>query len=239
MTAGTAPVLRCEGLGRVFGDGETRVDALTDVALTLHAGELVLLRGASGSGKTTLLNLLGGFDRPTAGTVWIDDVEVSSASEARLAELRRSRVGYVFQSFALLPTLSAGENIEVPLRVRRMPSAARDARVAELLDLVGLTQHANQRPAELSGGQQQRVGIARALANDPAVLIADEPTGQLDSGNAEAMLALIARLVHERGVAALVSTHDERLVPFADRLIGLRDGRLVDRLGRGRHAASE
>lgn len=217
-------VLRCEGLSRVYGSGETAVHALRGASLSVHAGELVVLRGPSGSGKTTLLNLLGGLETATAGQVWLGDRELTSAPESELVEVRRHQLGYIFQSFALLPVLSAAENIEVPLRIVRTPAAERDTRVAELLELVGLSAHANQRPYELSGGQQQRVGIARALVNRPSLLIADEPTGQLDSGTAASMMSLISSLVHDRGVAAIVSTHDPRMADFGDRIIEIRDG---------------
>ena len=217
-------VLRCEGLSRVYGSGETAVHALRGASLTVSAGELVVLRGPSGSGKTTLLNLLGGLETATAGRVWLGDREITGAPESELVEVRRHELGYIFQSFALLPVLSAAENVEVPLRIVRTPAAEREARVAELLDLVGLSAHANQRPYELSGGQQQRVGIARALVNRPRLLIADEPTGQLDSGTAAAMMSLISNLVHDRGVAAIVSTHDPRMADFGDRIVEIRDG---------------
>ena len=229
-------VLRCANLSRTYGDGPTAVHALRDVSLEVPAGELLVLRGPSGSGKTTLLNLLGGLDRPTSGQVWLGDREVTAASEADLVDMRRHDVGYVFQSFALLPVLSAAENVELPMRIRGLDVAEREARVVELLEAVGLAAHANQRPAELSGGQQQRLGIARALANEPSLLIADEPTGQLDSVNAEAMMSLIAALVHQRGVAAVVSTHDPRMAAYADRVLDLRDGRLA--VPAGRHTAS-
>ncbi|GAA4178837.1 ABC transporter ATP-binding protein [Gryllotalpicola koreensis] len=236
MTETSGAIIIAQGLRRVYGSGETEVDALTDVSLELHPGELVLLRGPSGSGKTTLLNLLGGLDKPTAGTVMLGGVELTAASEDALAGIRQREIGFVFQSFALLPVLSAAENIEVPMRIVRTPAAERGARVVELLAAVGLADHANQRPYELSGGQQQRVGIARALANQPRVLIADEPTGQLDSGTAAQMMALIAALVHEEGVAAIVSTHDPRMAEYADRVLQLHDGRLAS--GHGRHAAA-
>ena len=198
--------------------------ALRGASLTVSAGELVVLRGPSGSGKTTLLNLLGGLETATSGRVWLGDREITGAPESELVEVRRHELGYIFQSFALLPVLSAAENVEVPLRIVRTPAAERDARVAELLDLVGLGAHANQRPYELSGGQQQRVGIARALVNRPRLLIADEPTGQLDSGTAAAMMALISNLVHDRGVAAIVSTHDPRMADYGDRILEISDG---------------
>jgi putative ABC transport system ATP-binding protein len=220
-------VISCSNLSRTFGSGENAVHALVDATLEVAAGELVVLRGPSGSGKTTLLNLLGGLDRPTDGKVWLGDRELTAASADELTQLRRRDLGYVFQSFALLPVLSAAENIEVPLRILETPVVERDARVAELLALVGLGNHANQRPYELSGGQQQRVGIARALANRPRLLIADEPTGQLDSGTAATMMALIASLVHEQGVAAIVSTHDPRMADYADRILEIHDGKLA------------
>lgn len=223
---GSAAVMRCTGLGRSYGSGDNRVDALVDANLEVAAGELVVLRGPSGSGKTTLLNLLGGLDTPDTGRVWIGEREITAAAESELVEVRRHQIGYIFQTFALLPVLSAAENIDLPLRIAGVRAEARDARVRELLDVVGLAGHANQRPDELSGGQQQRLGIARALANEPQVLIADEPTGQLDSVNAEAMMTLIASLVHERGVAAIVSTHDPRMAVHADRIIDIHDGRL-------------
>lgn len=228
-------VIRCEGLSRSYGSGENEVHALIDAELEVRSGELLVLRGPSGSGKTTLLNLLGGLDTPTAGRVWLGEREVTGASEGELIEMRRRELGYIFQTFALLPVLSAAENVELPMRILDIPADERDARVAGLLEIVGLADHANQRPTELSGGQQQRLGIARALANDPKLIIADEPTGQLDSTNAEAMMSLIAALVHQRGVAAIVSTHDPRMAAHADRIIEIHDGHVGRR--RGRHAS--
>ncbi|MFI2490217.1 ABC transporter ATP-binding protein [Promicromonospora kroppenstedtii] len=220
-------VLRAQGLTRVFGTGAGEVRALADATLEVAAGELLVVRGPSGSGKTTLLNLLGGLDRPTSGGVWLGDAELSALGERDVLAARRDRIGYVFQSFGLVPVLSAAENVEVPLRLRRTPQDERSRRVAEALDAVGLSGHAKQRPYELSGGQQQRVGIARALVADPEVLLADEPTGQLDSGTAAVVMDLLARVVHERGVAAVVSTHDPELMARADRVVELRDGRVV------------
>ena len=228
-------VVRCEGLSRSYGSGENEVHAVIDADLEVRSGELLVLRGPSGSGKTTLLNLLGGLDTPTSGRVWLGERELTGATEAELIEMRRRDLGYIFQTFALLPVLSAAENVELPMRILDVPPEERDTRVAGLLEIVGLTPHANQRPNELSGGQQQRLGIARALANDPRLLIADEPTGQLDSTNAEAMMSLIAALVHQRGVAAIVSTHDPRMAAHADRIIEIHDGRVGRR--QGRHAA--
>ncbi|MFD2793111.1 ABC transporter ATP-binding protein [Promicromonospora vindobonensis] len=221
-------VLRAQGLTRVFGTGAGEVRALTDAALQVAAGELLVVRGPSGSGKTTLLNLLGGLDRPTSGSVWLGDSELTALGEKAVLTARRERIGYVFQSFGLVPVLSAAENVEVPLRLRRTPPAERAERVAAALDAVGLAGHAKQRPYELSGGQQQRVGIARALVADPEVLLADEPTGQLDSGTAAVVMDLLARVAHERGVAAVVSTHDPELMARADRVVELHDGQVVD-----------
>jgi putative ABC transport system ATP-binding protein len=228
-------VLRCEDLSRSYGHGATEVHALEHASLEIRAGELVVLRGPSGSGKTTLLNLLGGLDAPTSGRVWLGEREVTGASERDLTEMRRTEIGYIFQTFALLSALTAAENVELPMRIAGVPSERRLARVEELLEVVGLGPHAAQRPSELSGGQQQRLGIARSLANEPRLLIADEPTGQLDSTNAEAMMSLIAALVHQRGVAALVSTHDPRMAAHADRILEIHDGRLGSR--RGRHSS--
>ena len=225
-------VLRCEALTRTYGSGATEVKALVDAELAIEPGELVILRGPSGSGKTTLLNLLGGLDVPTSGHVWLGDREVTGAGERDLVDMRRREIGYIFQTFALLSALSAAENVELPMRMIGMPVAERRERVAELLAVVGLAEHAEQRPNELSGGQQQRLGIARALANSPRLIIADEPTGQLDSLNAEAMMSLIASLVHERGVSAIVSTHDPRMAAHADRILEIHDGHLGRRHGR-------
>ncbi|MGW4930066.1 ABC transporter ATP-binding protein [Agromyces sp. NPDC004153] len=217
--------LRAEAVSRVFETAGEAVHAVQDVSLEVRPGELLVVTGPSGAGKTTLLNLLGGLDRPTAGRVFLGDDELSALGEDELAAVRRDRLGYVFQSFGLIPVLSAAENVEVPLRLQRMAPGERDARVAESLELVGLGGHAAQRPYELSGGQQQRVGIARALAARPQLLLADEPTGQLDSGTAATVMDLIGELVHARGVAAVVTTHDAALVRRADRVLELHDGR--------------
>ncbi|CAM3537830.1 ABC transporter ATP-binding protein [Isoptericola cucumis] len=240
-TSGTATrtVLRAEAVSRVFGSGAGEVRALADVSLEVAAGELLVVVGPSGSGKSTLLHLLGGLDRPTAGRVWLDGSpdgaagaradaarELSAMSEDELHAVRRGEIGFVFQSFGLIPVLSAAENVEVPLRLARTEPGDRARRVAAALEAVGLADHAGQRPYELSGGQQQRVGIARALVDRPRVLLADEPTGQLDSATATVVMDLVRGLVHERGVAAVVTTHDPELVARADRVLVLRDGRL-------------
>ena len=220
--------LRGERLSRTFRSPAGEVHACVDVDIEVAEGELVVVRGASGAGKTTLLNLLGGLDRPTSGRVWIGDAEATALGEDELAALRRERLGFVFQSFGLVPILSAAENVEVPLRIAKTPPTERAERVAEALALVGLADQAAQRPSELSGGQQQRVGIARAIAVRPSVLLADEPTGQLDSRTAATVMDLIGELVHTRGLAAVVTTHDPLLVQRADRVIELHDGRVTD-----------
>lgn len=217
-------IVRCEQLTKTYGRGAGRVHAVREASLSLRAGEVVVLRGPSGSGKTTLLNLIGLLDTPDSGRVWIGDRDVTDADEEQLVELRRNDLGFVFQTFALLPVLSARENVDLPLRLAGVRRRERERRVIELLEAVGLAEHAEQRPPELSGGQQQRLGIARALAMRPRLLIADEPTGQLDSLNAEAMMGLIAGMVHERGIAAIVSTHAPRIAAYADRLVSIHDG---------------
>lgn len=231
----SGPVLRAEGLSRSYRTGGTVVQAVDDVSLRVEPGELVVLRGRSGAGKTTLLNLLGGLDQPDSGHVLLGDLDLATAGEAELTRVRRDRLGFVFQNFALLPHLSAAENIELPLRIARTEVAERDERVTALLAAVGLAGHRHQRPGELSGGQQQRVGLARALAVRPDLLIADEPTGQLDSRTAAEMIEMIAELVHAEGIAAIVSTHDPAIAERADRTLEMRDGRLVSR--HGRHVA--
>jgi putative ABC transport system ATP-binding protein len=220
-------VIRVEGVSRTYGRGESAVHAVRDVSFTAAPGELVAIRGRSGAGKTTLLNIVGGLDRPTAGRVFLGEHEVSAASESTLLTLRRNLIGFVFQSFGLVPILSAAENVGVPMRLARVKPSEREQRVQVLLELVGLGGHAAQRPYELSGGQQQRVAVARALANDPKLLIADEPTGQLDSETGRSIMDLLRAVVRARGMTALVATHDAALLDRADRVITLRDGAIV------------
>ncbi|MFH8610229.1 ABC transporter ATP-binding protein [Streptomyces sp. NPDC018029] len=216
-----------EDLHRTYGSGAAAVHALRGVSFAVPRGELVALKGRSGSGKTTLLNLVGGLDVPDRGKVTVDGVGLVGLGEKGLLELRRDRLGFVFQSFGLIPILTAAENVGVPLRLRKAEPRAREERVALLLALVGLADHAGQRPGELSGGQQQRVAIARALANKPALLIADEPTGQLDAETGLAVMELLRAVVRSEGVTALVATHDAALLDLADRVLELRDGEIV------------
>jgi putative ABC transport system ATP-binding protein len=226
--AEVAEVVRVDGVSRTFGRGERAVHAVRDVSFTAGRGELLAVRGRSGAGKTTLLNLVGGLDRPDSGQVRVAGHDLGAAGERELLRLRRGTVGCVFQTFGLIPILSAAENVGVPLRLAKVPAAEREERVAVLLELVGLGGHAAQRPYELSGGQQQRVALARALANEPELLIADEPTGQLDSETGRSIMDLLRAVVHARGMTALVATHDPALIELADRTLTLRDGRLAD-----------
>ncbi len=222
------PMVETRGLGRSFQVGDSVVHALRDADLRVDRGELVAVRGRSGSGKTTLLSLIGGLDRPTTGEALIDGQSVGELGADALVDLRRRRIGFIFQAFGLLSILSAAENVEVPLRLVEAERAAREDRVAVLLELVGLGDRAGHRPHELSGGEQQRVAIARALANRPDVLLADEPTGQLDSHTGRAIMGLLRAVVRSEGVTALIATHDPMLIDLADRVVELRDGRIVD-----------
>ena len=228
---GTAPMVETHALGRDFQVGSSVVHALHDVDLRVERGELVAIRGRSGSGKTTLLSLIGGLDRPTAGRVLVDGASVSDMGQDALVQLRRRKIGFIFQAFGLLSILSAAENVEVPLRLVAADPRVREERVAVLLQLVGLGERARHRPHELSGGEQQRVAIARALANRPDLLLADEPTGQLDSGTGRAIMSLLRAIVRSEGLTAIIATHDPMLIDLADRAVELRDGRLVDGAG--------
>ncbi|MER7107466.1 ABC transporter ATP-binding protein [Streptomyces sp. NPDC000229] len=225
---GPAPMVRVENVHRSHGTGAAAVHALRGVSFEIPHGELVALKGRSGSGKTTLLNLVGGLDTPDQGRITIDGTDLADLGEKGLLELRRDRIGFVFQTFGLIPILTAAENVGVPLRLRKADPREREERVELLLALVGLTDHAAQRPGELSGGQQQRVAIARALANKPTLLIADEPTGQLDAETGLAVMELLRAVVRSEGVTALVATHDAQLLGLADRVLELSDGELTE-----------
>ena len=216
-------------LVRRYGEGETAVDALDGVSLSIRAGELIAVMGASGSGKSTLMHVLAGLDRPTAGQVWIDGIDIAPLGDTALTNLRRRHVGFVFQFFNLLPMLTAEENVVLPLELagrRRDPQWT-----AELLETVGLTERRRHRPAELSGGQQQRVAIARALVSKPTVVFADEPTGNLDSATGTAILTLLRDMVTTYGQTTVMVTHDPRAAAIADRTLFLADGRIVPEPG--------
>lgn len=224
MTTAKVPLISARGLARAFGSDERRVAAVRGVELDIYPGEFVAVVGRSGSGKTTLLNLLSGLDQPTEGTVLFQGRNLAEFSEGELSELRRSGVSFVFQSFALLPLLSAYENVELSLHIGGVGRGERRRRSGEALALVGLTARAHHRPYELSGGEQQRVTIARALVTQPRVIFADEPTGELDSTTGLAIANLLREAVSQRGVTAIVATHDLQLAGFADRIVEMVDG---------------
>jgi putative ABC transport system ATP-binding protein len=221
------PVLEARGIAKTYDPGGSKVLALRGVDVAIERGEFVAIMGPSGCGKSTLLNLLAGLDRPTAGEVRLDGKRIDQLSETELARLRRRKIGFVFQFFNLLPTLSAVENVELPLRLvgRRRSDARRTANA--LMDELGLHEKHAAAPAQLSGGQQQRVALARALANTPDIVLGDEPTGNLDSAAAREVLSLL-RAARDRGQTLLIVTHDARVAAAADRVVALRDGLVAD-----------
>jgi putative ABC transport system ATP-binding protein len=212
-------------LCRRYGDGETAVDALAGVTLDFPRGAFTAIMGPSGSGKSTLMHLLAGLDQPTGGTVTIDGVEISTLDDAELTDLRREKLGFVFQFFNLLPVLDARENILLPLSIAG--ARADEAWLAELVERVRIGDRLDHRPSELSGGQQQRVAVARALVTRPAVVFADEPTGNLDSRSSDEVLALLRRSADDLGQTVVMVTHDAHAAAFADRVVVLADGRVV------------
>ena len=220
------PLISMRGLTRQYQAGKSVVAALAEVDLTVPRGEFTALVGPSGSGKSTLLNLIGGLDHPSGGEILVDGLSLGTAGEQQLVRYRRERVGFIFQSFNLLPTFSAAENVESPMVLAEVPRSERRARAVELLESVGLAQRVSHRPNELSGGEKQRVAIARALANRPSLLLADEPTGNLDTKTGAAVLDLLCGLVRKNGVTLIMVTHDLEVASRADRTIHLRDGRI-------------
>ncbi len=223
-----APLIRLEKVTKVYPMGERgTVEALRGIDLEVHLGEYVAVMGPSGSGKSSLMNILGCLDRPTSGRYWFEGREVSRLSDREQARVRNERIGFVFQSFNLLPRASALQNVELPLVYRGLPAKERHARAMAALEAVGIANRAQHRPAELSGGECQRVAIARALVTRPAILVADEPTGNLDSANTAEILALF-REIHSRGNTIIVVTHEESVAREAARVVRMRDGRIVD-----------
>ena len=224
--AGTdsSPIVELRNVTRVYRQGDVEVPALRGVSLTVRGGEFTALCGPSGSGKTTALNLIGALDKPTSGLVMLEGHDLTTLSRRALACLRRDRIGFVFQSYNLIPVLTAYENAEVVLVLQGVDPSARRRRVLELLAAVGLAGMENRRPDELSGGQQQRVAIARAIAANPAVVLADEPTANVDSETAEMLLGIMQRLNREHGVTFIFSTHDPRVMRYARRIVRLVDG---------------
>ncbi len=228
MVAGSnGYIVETEDLWRVYKTGAVEVPALRGVNLKIEAGSFVALKGRSGSGKTTLLNCIGGLDHPTSGVVRVFGRDLSELDDRELTQWRRERVGFIFQSFGLLPTLSAYENVELMLRITGVHGRERRERALYCLDLVGLSKWIHHRPYEMSGGQQQRVGIARALANNPHLILADEPTGELDSVTARETLALFRRIVEEEHVTLLMASHDVLVDEYVDQVLQLKDGRIV------------
>ena len=208
--------------------GSEVVNALQGVSLQILPGQFIAVVGRSGSGKTTLLNIMAGLDQPTAGTILFEEEDLSEMNDKELTEIRRHRIGFVFQSFGLLPLLSAFENTELPLRISGVGAREREERTREALDIVGLWSRAKHRPYELSGGEQQRVAIARAIISRPSLILADEPTGELDSNNAHAIFGLFKEMVRKQGISVVSATHDSTLLGMADEVKEIRDGQLLD-----------
>lgn len=221
-------LIRAQDLRRDFQMGHETVHALDGVGLTVAPGEFLGVMGPSGSGKSTLLYLLGGLDRPTDGQIWVQDRDITALDENGLAAYRREEVGFVFQSFHLVPTMTAVQNVEFPLFFARIPPAERRERARRLLDVVRLADRGGHRPTELSGGEQQRVAIARALVNDPTIILADEPTGNLDSHTGAEVIAILARLNREQGRTVIVVSHDPAVGKMAGRCVHLLDGKIVE-----------
>lgn len=223
------PLIETREVSKVYPMGTTRVVALDSVSLAINQGEFVAIQGTSGSGKSTLLNLLGGLDRPTSGEVLFDSESLAPLGKKQMAQYRCHSVGMIFQNFNLISTMSAAENVRLALAFGGLRGAQRRKRADQLLERVGLADRTHHRPTELSGGEQQRVAIARALANRPRVLLADEPTGNLDSTRAHELLALLREMVGSDSLTVLLVTHDRELATsFADRIILMKDGRVVD-----------
>ena len=220
------PILKATGLGKRYRLGEVTIQAVDSVNLSVESGEFVAIVGPSGSGKSTLLHLLGGLDRPTSGTIWVDGTDLSTLDDDALTLLRRRHIGFVFQFFHLLPTLTAQENVALPLLIDGRSLEENRDRVAEMLRLVGLEERSDHRPDQLSGGEQQRVAIARALVTSPTVVLADEPTGNLDSATGKEILDLLRRSREDLDQTVVLVSHDPVAAGYADRVVHLRDGRI-------------
>ena len=234
---GNSTIVRTVNVARVYKVGTAEVHALRGVDMEVSKGEFVAVMGRSGSGKTTLLNCIGGLDRPSSGEVYVKEQRITDLPDAQLTRMRRHNIGFVFQSYALLPTFTAYENIELPLHITGMGRRERVRRTRECLELVGLSRWAKHRSPELSGGQQQRVAIARALAIRPELILADEPTGELDSGTGWQILELFASIVDQGGVTVIVVSHDPTVIQFASRIFNLHDGQVDSVLETGSRRA--
>jgi putative ABC transport system ATP-binding protein len=226
-------IVRTKNLEKVYEKGRNKVYALRKVNLSVEQGDYISVRGPSGSGKSTLLHMLGCLDKPTSGQVIIDSVDVTKLDGGDLSKIRRDKVGFIFQSYNLLPILNAVENVELPMECKGVPKDERRKKAEKLIERVGLSERKNHRPDELSGGEKQRVAIARALANEPAIILADEPTGNLDSETGERIVELLGKLNNELGTTIIVVTHDDRIASLAKRKISLRDGKITEDSKRG------
>ena len=219
-------IVECKGISKTYQQGKVAVKALTEVDLAVDAGAFLALAGPSGSGKTTLLNLIGGLDQPDDGTITVDGRPYGSLSRSQMADLRLHRLGFIFQAYNLIPVLSAEENVEYVMLLQGIAANERRARAREILDTVGLAGKYDRRPAELSGGQQQRVAVARAIVSNPSIVLADEPTANLDSKTGETLLQLMRQMNRDRAVTFIFSTHDTMVMEFARRIVMIRDGRI-------------
>ncbi len=219
--------IEVEDVKKVYRVGDEYVYAVNGISLKVKKGEFLCIMGASGSGKTTLLSLMGCLDKPTSGRVLIEGIDVSKLGERELTEIRRDKLGFIFQQYYLIPTLTAFENVELPMLLKGVPKKKREKRAMELLRIMGIEKAANRKPSELSGGMQQRVAIARALANNPSILLCDEPTGNLDTKSGKVVMDLIKEQ-NERGVTVVLVTHDPDISNYADRVVKIRDGKIVE-----------
>jgi putative ABC transport system ATP-binding protein len=219
-------IVECKGVSKTYQQGKVTVKALTDIALKVETGGFIALAGPSGSGKTTLLNLIGGLDQPDSGTIQVDGQSYADLSGSQMADLRLHRIGFIFQAYNLIPVLSAVENVEYVMLLQGIPGAQRRRRAREILATVGLADKYDRRPAELSGGQQQRVAVARAIVAGPSIVLADEPTANLDSKTGESLLQLMQQMNRERSVTFIFSTHDNMVMEYARRIVMIRDGRI-------------
>ena len=221
------PVIQVKNLYKIFRVGNSKVRALNGVDLTIYRGEFCAVVGTSGSGKSTMLNMLAGLEKPTKGEVIVAGEHLENMTENQLVRFRREKIGFIFQSFNLLGTMNAVENVALPLTFRGVDKKTREEKASKMLDLVGLSKHKKHRPNEMSGGQQQRVGVARALVLDPEIIFADEPTGNLDSHTSEDVLKLMRKVVQEKNQTLVMVTHDNHLAGFADRVFHIIDGKIV------------
>lgn len=223
-------MVEIKDIGKTYRQGKVSVDALDSVTLSIEAGEFTAISGPSGSGKTTLLNLIGGLDTPSRGEIVLDNDPITTLSQSQLADIRLNKIGFVFQAYNIIPVLSARENVEYVMLMQGVPARERTGRARAVLDDVGLAGMHDRRPAELSGGQQQRVAVARAIVSDPAIVLADEPTANLDSRTGQGLLEMMRRMNEQRNVTFIFSTHDQMVMDFSRRIIRLTDGKVTDDL---------